>query len=103
MFILDPGSQIRIFPSRIPDTGSGVKKIPDPGSASKKLSIFNPKLGNMIQKVYPGSGSQTRILIFYQSRIPDSGVKKAPDPGSLIWNRNTVWLIHFYKILGCHL
>jgi hypothetical protein len=35
----------------------------------------------MIRVVHPGYESQTRIFIFYPSRIPDPGVKKAPDPG----------------------
>jgi hypothetical protein len=105
MFILDPGSRIG-FPSRIPDTGSRVKKIPDPGSASKKLSIFNLKncfkLGNMIRDAHPGSGSRTRILVFLPILDPGFRGEKGIGSGFRIWIRNTGWLIHFCKILGCH-
>jgi hypothetical protein len=80
MFIPDPRSRIRLFPSR----------IPNPGSESKNLSILTPPppkkkndlkaLENIIRVVHPGS--RIRMLTFYPSRIPDPGDKKAPDPGS---------------------
>ncbi len=71
--------------SRIPDPGSKRFRIPDTGSASKNLSNFNPKncfqaLEKMIRDVHPGS--ESRILVFYPSRIPDPWIKKAKDPGS---------------------
>jgi hypothetical protein len=45
-----------------------------PGSASQNLGILTKKNGfsalrNMIQVFHPGSGSLTRILNFYPSRI----------------------------------
>jgi hypothetical protein len=87
MFIPDLGSRIRIFPFRILDPGSGVKKIPDPGYGStfKNLSIFNPKncfyaLGNMIRDVL-------WILIFLP--IPDPGSRDQKGTGSGIRIRNT--------------
>jgi hypothetical protein len=61
-------SQIRIFPSRIPN--------PDP---QQRILVFlsqencTKALGNMIRDVYPGSG-------FFP--IPEAGVKKAPHHGS---------------------
>jgi hypothetical protein len=90
---------MRIF--SIPDPGSRVKRF---RIRIKEFNFFNPKkwfysLGNMFRVVQPGSGSRTRILIFYpripdpepgvkrhriqgskKPRIPDPGVKKAPDP-----------------------
>jgi hypothetical protein len=86
-----PGSRILIFSIR--DPGPRVKRF---RIRIKKLNFFNPKkwflsLGNMFRVVQPGSGSRTRILIFYPripdpepgvKKAPDPGVKKAPDPGS---------------------
>jgi hypothetical protein len=70
-----PGS--KFFPSRIPIRHQRIY-------ASKNLCrYFNPKKLFLSSRKYdPSCSSRIRILIFYQSRIPDQGVKKAPDPGS---------------------
>ncbi len=117
MFIPDAGSRIRIFPSQILDSGSKFfpswipdpgseffpSRILDPGSALKNLSILTEKNGfsalrKMIRVFHPGSGSWSRILTFYPSRIlilyPRSRIQgskrhRSPDPGSRIRIRNT--------------
>ncbi len=93
-----PGS--RIFPSRIPDPGSWVKKIPDPGSGStsKNLSMFKTQKlflssRKMIRDDHHGSGSRFRFFTH-----PDPEVKMAPDPrsgsaGSATLAPSTVWYI----------
>jgi hypothetical protein len=40
------------------------------------------EIGFGIKNPDPNPGSESRILIFYTSRIPDPVVKKAPDPRS---------------------
>jgi hypothetical protein len=67
MFISDPESRIRIFPSRI----QGVK---------------DPRSGSVYQRIYSEieSGMFMPDPDFFPSRIPDPGVKKhrIPDPRS---------------------
>ncbi len=117
MFIPDPGSRIRIFPSRFPDPGSKFfsswipdpgseffpSRILDPGCALKNSSILTKKSGfsalrNMIRVLHPGSGSRIWILTFYLSRIPildprsriqGSKRHRIPDSGFRIRIRNT--------------
>ncbi len=117
MFIPDPGSQIRMFPSRIPDPGSKFfpswipdprfeffpSRILDPWCISKNLSALTKKNGssalrNMIRVFHPGSGSRIWILTFYLSRIPilnprsriqGSKRHRIPVPWSRIRIRNT--------------
>ncbi len=100
-----PDSGSKFFPSWIPDPGSKLfpSRILDPGSASKDFSILSNKYGfsalrNMIRVFHPGSGSRTRILTFYPSRIlilyprfriQGSKRNRSPDPGSQIRIRNT--------------
>jgi hypothetical protein len=69
--IPDPGSRIRIFPSRIPD-----KDHKDAGFLTPKTV---PKLSEKLSGMFtPGS----EIRIFFPSGIPDPGIKTALDPGS---------------------
>jgi hypothetical protein len=105
MFILDPGSRIRLF--SIPDPGSRIRtvSIPDPGSRIvKEFKYFNPKKPKKwflsSKKIWYGlfhPGSRIPMLTFSHpgSRIPDPGVKKhpIPDPGSRIRIRNTGFYI----------
>jgi hypothetical protein len=83
-------SRIRIFP--IPDPFFSIRirifSIPDPHLRNK---YFNPKKWFLsTQKYDPGWASRIRILIFYQSRIPDLGSKGQKDTGSRIRIRNMV-------------
>jgi hypothetical protein len=90
MFIPDLGFRIRIFSSRIPDTGSKRFRIPDPDPHQRitvfltQDSIFNPRFFLSSRKYDPVCSSRIPdpVLDFYPSRILDPGVKKTPDPGS---------------------
>jgi len=97
MFISDPGSRIRSFPSRIPgqkDSGSRIR------IRLQEFKIFN--LTNCFpSSLYdPGYSSQIRIRILILTH-PVSRGQKGTDPRSgsaTLLERNT-WVAMFLKIL----
>jgi len=69
MFIPDPRSRIRLFPSRILIFPSQIR--------IKEFKYYNPKkLYLSFRKYDPGCSSRIRILTFYPSGIPDPGGQK---------------------------
>ncbi len=84
MFIPDPRSWIRIFPSRIPDPN-----FFHPGSSSKTLSILTPKNVSKLSEIWFGLFILDPDHDFYPSRIPEPGSRGQKDTGSRISDPDT--------------